>query len=101
MNAPRVRHLGALLLGVLATAAGAQDNASHPVLKRTAYEDLQMFGQVLNQIRINHPDSLEMHDLYMAAVQGMIHAADPHSYVIPAMRLEPGSGGKISLSGAS
>jgi carboxyl-terminal processing protease len=25
----------------------------------------------------------------MAAVEGMIHAADPHSYVIPAMRLDP------------
>ena len=49
-----------------------------------------MFGQVLNQIRVNHPDSLDMHELFMAAIEGMIHAADPHSYVIPASRLEPG-----------
>jgi carboxyl-terminal processing protease len=26
----------------------------------------------------------------MAAIEGMIHAADPHSYVIPFVRLEPG-----------
>ena len=57
---------------------------------RSAYEDLQMFGQVLNQIRVNHPDSVDMHELFMAAVRGMVHAADPHSYVITAMRLEPG-----------
>jgi carboxyl-terminal processing protease len=49
-----------------------------------------MFGQVLNQIRVNHPDSIDTHELFMAAVEGMIHAADPHSYVIPAVRLEPG-----------
>jgi carboxyl-terminal processing protease len=46
-----------------------------------------MFSQVLNQIRVNHPDSLDMHELFMAAVNGMIHAADPHSFVIPAVRL--------------
>ena len=86
MSARRLALVGLAVPALLA----AQDTASRPVLKRTAYEDLQMFGQVLNQIRVNHPDSLEMHDLYMAAVQGMIHAADPHSYVIPAVRLEPG-----------
>ena len=29
------------------------------IRKRTTYEDLQMFSQVLNQIRVNHPDSVE------------------------------------------
>ena len=48
-----------------------------------------MFSQVLNQIRVNHPDSLDMHELFMAAIEGMIHAADPHSFVIPAVRLNP------------
>ncbi len=88
-GAPR-RLLAAGALLALAGAAQAQDTASHALVKRSAYEDLQMFGQVLNQIRVNHPDSVDMHDLYMAAVQGMIHAADPHSYVIPSVRLEPG-----------
>jgi carboxyl-terminal processing protease len=77
----------------LATAAGAQeakpDSARATLRPRTTYEDLQMFSQVLNQIRVNHPDSVETHDLFMAAIQGMVNAADPHSFVIPAARLAP------------
>lgn len=48
-----------------------------------------MFSQVLNQIRTNHPDSLDTHELLLAAIQGLVHAADPHSFVIPATRLSP------------
>lgn len=48
-----------------------------------------MFSQVLNQIRVNHPDSIDTHELLMAAVEGMVRAADPHSFVIPAVRLDP------------
>jgi carboxyl-terminal processing protease len=69
-----------------APAAAQPSGATRP---RTPYEDLQMFSQVLNQIRVNHPDSVDTHDLFMAAVQGMVQAADPHSYVIPAARLSP------------
>ncbi|HKW12102.1 MAG TPA: S41 family peptidase [Gemmatimonadaceae bacterium] len=70
--------------------AGAQDTTSRsPLRPRSTAEDLQMFSQVLNQIRVNHPDSLDMHELFMAAIEGMIHAADPHSFVIPAIRLNP------------
>jgi len=81
---------GALI--ALAVAPGvtrAQDAPKSPVRPRTTYEDLQMFTQVLNQIRVNHPDSVDTHDLLMAAIQGMVRAADPHSYVIPVMRLDP------------
>ncbi|HVH69413.1 MAG TPA: S41 family peptidase [Gemmatimonadales bacterium] len=80
-----------LLLGLalIAGAALAQAAPGSPIRKRTAYEDLQMFSQVLNQIRVNHPDSIDTHDLFMAAVTGMVHAADPHSYVLPATRLVP------------
>src|SRR4051812_19495847 len=76
------------LLG--ATHAASAQAAPSAVVKRTAYEDLQMFGQVLNQIRVNHPDSVDAHELFMAAIEGMIRAADPHSYVLPAVRLVPG-----------
>jgi carboxyl-terminal processing protease len=48
---------------------------------------LQLFSQVLSELRLNHPDSLDTHRLVMAAVEGMVHAADPHSFVIPAVRL--------------
>ena len=80
----------AILLAALAPNAWSQDTgARSPIRKRTTAEDLMMFSQVLNQIRVNHPDSLDMHELFMAAVEGMIRAADPHSYVIPAVRLDP------------
>lgn len=68
----------------------AAQDSTRVVRPRTVYEDLQMFSQVLNQIRVNHPDSLDTHALFMAAVEGMVRAADPHSYVLPAVRLSPG-----------
>ena len=85
----------ALLTAVPATGAalGAQvpAAASAPATRpRTAAEDLQLFSQVFNQIRVNHPDSLDTHRLFMSAIQAMVQATDPHSYVIPAVRLVPG-----------
>ena len=90
--ADRVRHAAGcalLVAGVAPGMASAQEAPKSPVRARTTYEDLQMFTQVLNQIRVNHPDSVDTHELLMAAIQGMVRAADPHSYVIPAMRLDP------------
>lgn len=80
----------ALWLAVAASASAqvAADTARGGIRKRTTYEDLQMFSQVLNQIRVNHLDSIDTHDLFLAAVEGMVRAADPHSYVIPAIRLD-------------
>jgi carboxyl-terminal processing protease len=76
---------------LLASVLGAQQRpAAPPVRPRTAAEDMQLFSQVFNQIRINHPDSLEAHRLFMAAIQAMVQATDPFSAVIPAARLEPG-----------
>lgn len=85
---------GASALGPLAGELGAQASASSapkPVTRaRTVAEDLQLFSQVFNQIRVNHPDSLDAHRLFMSAIQAMVQATDPHSYVIPATRLVPG-----------
>ena len=81
----------ALALLLLTADLGAQAGAAAPVTRpRTAAEDLQLFSQVFNQIRVNHPDSLDSHRLFMAAIQAMVQATDPHSYVIPAIRLVPG-----------
>ncbi len=78
----------ATLAALASSQAAAQQEA--PVLRpRTTAEDLQMFSQVFNQIRVNHPDSVDTHRLFMAAVEGMVRAADPHSYVMPAARLSP------------
>jgi carboxyl-terminal processing protease len=75
----------------LLEAQQAQAPPQAPVTRaRTTAEDLQLFSQVFNQIRVNHPDSLDAHRLFMAAIQAMVQATDPHSYVIPAVRLVPG-----------
>jgi carboxyl-terminal processing protease len=83
--------VGTLLLGLMTPQLHSQQAApdSAVLRKRTTYEDLQMFSQVLNQIRVNHPDSVDSHELLMAAIRGMVHAADPHSFVIPYVRLSP------------
>ena len=75
--------------GVLASRRlNAQDSLRAGTRKRSVAEDMQLFSQVLNQIRVNHVDSLDPHDLLMAAIEGMVEAADPHSYVIPVTRLD-------------
>jgi carboxyl-terminal processing protease len=83
---------GTLLMAAvlsMAPAAAAQESAKSPVRQRTLYEDLQMFSQVLNQIRVNHPDSIPSQELILSAVTGMVQAADPHSYVLSALRVDP------------
>ena len=72
------------------SALGAQAAAAPVTRARTVAEDLQLFSQVFNQIRVNHPDSLDAHRLFMSAIVAMVRATDPHSYVIPAVRLVPG-----------
>src|SRR4051812_17515307 len=82
----------ALLAGALFSAAALAPAAAQttpPMRQRSLAEDLQLFSQVLNQIRVNHPDSVDTHTLLMAAIEGMVQAADPHSFVIPAVRFEP------------
>lgn len=75
---------------VATTIATAQQPPAptRPTRPRTIAEDLQLFSQVLNQIRVNHPDSIDMHAALLSAVEGLVRAADPHSYVIPSVRLD-------------
>ena len=80
----------AVALGIGAQAGPPAQAGAAVTRVRTAAEDLQLFSQVFNQIRVNHPDSLDSHRLFMAAIQAMVQATDPHSYVIPAVRLVPG-----------
>jgi carboxyl-terminal processing protease len=46
-----------------------------------------MFTGVLNQIRVNHPDSMDSHAVIIAAIRGMLGEMDPHSYVLVARPL--------------
>ncbi len=93
-----MRRATLVVAALWATALPAQQRlpadtvkSATPVTRpRTVAEDLQLFSQVFNQIRVNHPDSLDSHRLFMSAIQAMVQATDPHSYVIPAVRLSPG-----------
>ena len=85
-RARRLLLAGAMLGAGAAAPLSAQDG---PVRRRTVAEDLTLFSQVLNHLRVNHPDSLDTHRLILAAVQGMVQAADPHSYVVTGYRLDP------------
>ena len=86
------RALAAALAALLLVApparsqAAGKDSSGRAVRPRTMYEDLQMFSGVLNQIRVNHPDSVDTHELIMAAIRGMVQAQDPHSWVVTAVR---------------
>ena len=77
----------ACTIALIATPASAQDSTRRPIHYWTTYEDLQLFSQVLNELHNNHADSLDSHVLVMAAIEGMLHAADPHSFVIPVIKL--------------
>ena len=81
---------GAAWFVAIGSVLEAQQPRDTTVFKRrTMYEDLQMLTGVLNQIRVNHPDTIDAHELIAAAIEGMVRAADPHSYVITAVRLDP------------
>jgi carboxyl-terminal processing protease len=74
--------IAGLASGEVSAAQQKPDSTPRATRPHTPYEDMQMFSQVLNQIRVNHPDSIETHELMKAAVEGMVHAADPHSFVV-------------------
>lgn len=93
----RLAALLALVALPFAEIAAQQTTPPAAVRARTSAEDLQLFSQVFNQIRVNHPDSVDSHRLFMAAIQAMVQATDPHSYVIPAVRLEPGKEEQLRL----
>lgn len=86
-----LRRVPLALAALLAGSGGLLVAQARPSALRqpTLAEDLQMFSQILNQIRVNHPDSIDVHRLVMAAIEGMVQAADPHSYVLPITRLSP------------
>ncbi|HEX8393710.1 MAG TPA: S41 family peptidase [Longimicrobium sp.] len=83
----KTRIAGVALLAALVLPSAAHAQPTGATRPRTLSEDLQLFSQVLNQIRVNHPDSLDAHRVMMSAIQGLVSATDPHSYVIPATRL--------------
>jgi carboxyl-terminal processing protease len=64
------------------------DSARRVLRPATLAEDLQLFSQVLNHLRVNHPDTLNMHSLVTAAISAMVSASDPFSAYVPMDRLD-------------
>ncbi|MGI8496182.1 MAG: S41 family peptidase [Gemmatimonadaceae bacterium] len=80
------------LLVMLSPALRAQqtDSVKRPTRSRSLYEDLQLFSGVLNQIRVNHPDTtINTHGLILAAIRGMVQSADPYSAVLVGATFTP------------
>ena len=70
----------AAMVATVVSPAGAQEPAKPLQRSPSAYEELQTFSAVLSQIRVNYVDSVAYHDLVHAAIDGMLHVLDPHSY---------------------
>ncbi len=81
---------GALAMPAFPVRAQSPDSAKRPMKARSLYEDLQLFSGVLNQIRVNHPDTtITGHALIMAAIRGMVQSADPYSAVFAGATFTP------------
>lgn len=79
------RRHSVLIALVLASAMGPQPVAAQQpdtARERSPYEQLQLFSSVVNHIRVNYMDSVTYGQLMRAAIDGMLHALDPHSYFV-------------------
>src|SRR5437879_6461247 len=78
------RIAGRLIVGLtLGTSSWASARAQQPARGAerppSAYEELQTLSGVLTHIRVNYVDSVSYHELAHAAIDGVLHALDPHS----------------------
>ncbi|MEM8629843.1 MAG: S41 family peptidase [Pseudomonadota bacterium] len=80
---------GALVTSQVAGPLIAQENER----KSSVYEQLDLFGDIFQRIRLQYVESVEESDLIEAAIDGMLSSLDPHSsYLSPddasAMRVQ-------------
>ncbi|MGH7701468.1 MAG: S41 family peptidase, partial [Gemmatimonadales bacterium] len=68
----------------LALAALLAAPSRTPLLEAqgAAYEQLQTFSGLLNQVRLNYVDSVTYAQLVRAAIDGVLGSLDPHSYFL-------------------
>src|SRR3974377_140211 len=69
--------LAVLAAGSSIVAAARSESAS--VAKPEIYEDLDIFGQVLQLVRLNYVEKPDDEKLIETAINGMLMALDPHS----------------------
>ncbi len=66
---------------LLALPVAAQTTPAQPRAP-ASYEYLQTFSQVLGFVRQNYADSVAYGELVRAAIDGVLHSLDPHSYFL-------------------
>ena len=76
------RYTSRTLLLALVAPIAMYGRAAAQAPARSAYEELQIFSGVLNDIRVNYVDSVTYGYLVRAAIDGVLGALDPHSYFV-------------------
>ncbi|WBU57247.1 S41 family peptidase [Paracoccus sediminicola] len=77
--------IGGTLAGVLLTTQFAGPIAAQSSGgNNSVYEQLDMFGNVFEQVRNQYVEETEAQDLIEAAINGMLQSLDPHSSFLPA-----------------
>jgi carboxyl-terminal processing protease len=75
-----------------------------PARAQSAYEQLQTFSGLLNQIRLNYVDSVTTQKLVRGAIDGMLSSLDPHSFFMgrdDALRMDAWRSGRLAATGIS
>lgn len=73
-----------------------------PAQESGAYQELSRFSEVLRHISENHADSVTYRRLVRAAIDGMLHSLDPHSWFLPreeVLRLDALERGELATIG--
>ena len=91
LNAARSSHLALILAFVLAVALSAPGTKAYGENRQDEqelYNQLTLFGDVLEQVRRNYVDAPSDKELIEAALSGMMTSLDPHSAYLPPKNFE-------------
>src|SRR3954464_14435997 len=66
-----------------ASASGPTAPPSTVVVPNSKYDDIALFGRVINFIEKQYVDKVNTKDLVYGAIKGMLETLDPHSNFMP------------------
>ncbi|MQY42083.1 PDZ domain-containing protein [Epibacterium sp. SM1969] len=76
--------VGGTLAGILATGYVAGPLLAQEGARETSvYEQLDLFGDIFERIRVQYVEQVEDEELIEAAISGMLQSLDPHSSYLP------------------
>lgn len=64
-------------------AQGAKEEKPKPVVSNAKYDDIALFGRVINFIEKQYVDQVNTKELVYGAIKGMLETLDPHSNFMP------------------